>query len=288
MTGERGSAPRNKPVERSVAVPGYGEPPEAYVPAGRHPQGRRKSVLAEFLLVLVQALVIATCVRTFAFQSFNIPSGSLVPTLLVGDYVFVSKYAYGYSKYSFPFDLIDFKGRIWASEPKRGDIAVFHNGRDGGKDYIKRVIGLPGDRIRMTDAVLFINDVPVKKDLIGSIETDKPNHVLRKVPQYRETLPNGVSYRTIEVENGRGYLSNTGEYLVPAGNYFMMGDNREDSQDSRVPSRVGFVPLENFIGRAEMVYFSSDAATDDNGEPLRGAKSIFSSTIRWERLFQGL
>ena len=272
-----------KPLEISAPLPGFGD-----VAREVRTERRRKGFALEFIIVLVQALLIATAVRTFAFQSFNIPSGSLVPTLLVGDYVFVSKYSYGYSKYSFPFDAIDFRGRLWGSTPKRGEIAVFHNSRDNGKDYIKRVIGLPGDRIRMTDAVLYINDTPVKKELIGRFETDKPNHVFRRVPRYRETLPNGVSYTTIEVENGRGYLSNTEEFVVPEGNYFMMGDNREDSQDSRVPSKVGFVPLENFIGRAEMVYFSLDGAVDDNGVPVTGLKSLFAGHVRWDRLFQSL
>ncbi len=229
---------------------------------------------------MVQATIIALVVRSFLFQSFNIPSGSLVPTLLVGDYVFVSKYAYGYSKHSFPFSFVNFAGRVLGSDPKRGDIAVFHNDKDMGKDYIKRVIGLPNDSIQMRDGVLFINDVAVKKERIGTFETDKPDRIMRKVPQYRETLPNGVSYTTIEIESGRGYLSHTGVFNVPAGHYFMMGDNREDSQDSRVPSKVGFVPIENFIGRAEMVYFSADT-----GEQ-RGVFAVLNpSNIRWDRVF---
>jgi signal peptidase I len=255
---------------------------------GRKTGRKNRGVLAEFLIVLVQATVIALVVRTFLFQSFNIPSGSLIPTLLVGDYVFVSKYAYGYSKYSFPFNFIDFNGRVLGSEPKRGEIAVFHNTKDQGKDYIKRVIGLPGDRIQMKEAVLYINDVAVKKERIGDFETDKPSRVLRKVPSYRETLPNGISYTIIEVDSGRGYLSHTAEYTVPAGHYFMMGDNREDSQDSRVPSKVGFVPIENFVGRAEMIYFSVNAGIDGRGEQEGILSSILSSNVRWGRMFKGV
>ncbi len=234
---------------------------------------------------MVQATIIALVVRSFLFQSFNIPSGSLVPTLLVGDYVFVSKYAYGYSKHSFPFSFINFEGRVLGSDPKRGDIAVFHNDKDQGKDYIKRVIGLPGDSIQMRDGVLFINDVAVKKERIGTFETDKPDRVLRKVPRFRETLPNGVSYTTIEVDSGRGYLSHTGIFNVPSGQYFMMGDNREDSQDSRVPSKVGFVPLENFVGRAEMIYFSVDGGIDERGNQKGFLSVLNPNNIRWERVF---
>jgi signal peptidase I len=246
---------------------------------------KQRGLLADFLIVMVQATIIALVVRSFLFQSFNIPSGSLVPTLLVGDYVFVSKYAYGYSKHSFPFSFINFEGRILGSAPKRGDIAVFHNDKDQGKDYIKRVIGLPGDAIQMRDGTLFINDVAVKKERIGTFETDKPDRVMRKVPQYRETLPNGVSYTTIEVDNGRGYLSHTGVFNVPAGHYFMMGDNREDSQDSRVPSQVGFVAIDKFIGRAEMIYFSVDSGVDERGRPKSSFAALNPKNIRWERVF---
>ncbi len=243
-----------------------------------------RTFFAELVIVLAQATLIALVVRSFLFQSFNIPSGSLVPTLQVGDYVFVSKYAYGYSKYSFPFNIINFSGRVLQSAPKRGDIVVFHNDKDEGKDYIKRVIGLPGDSIQMKDAVLYINNVVVKKERIDDYEIDKPDHIMRKVPRYKETLPNGVSYNTLEVENGGGYLSHTAVYNVPQGQYFMMGDNREDSQDSRVPSKVGFVPLENIIGRAEIVYFSSDTDIDEHGEAKSLFSSLFALHVRWERI----
>jgi signal peptidase I len=246
---------------------------------------KQRGFIADFLIVMVQATIIALVVRSFLFQSFNIPSGSLVPTLLVGDYVFVSKYAYGYSKHSFPFSFINFEGRVLGANPKRGDIAVFHNDKDQGKDYIKRVIGLPGDAIQMRDGVLFINDVAVKKERVGTFETDKPDRILRKVPRYVETLPNGVSYTTIEVDNGRGYLSHTGVFNVPAGHYFMMGDNREDSQDSRVPSQVGFVPIDNFIGRAEMVYFSVDSGIDERGYQKSSFAALNPNNIRWDRIF---
>ncbi len=251
-------------------------------------ENRRYGWLKDLVIIFLQAFVILMVVHVFLFQRFNIPSGSLVPTLLVGDYVLVSKYSYGYSKYSFPFTPFNFSGRIFGSDPKRGDIAVFHNDRDSGLDYIKRVIGLPGDRIQMVDDVLHINGQPVKKERLEDFETDKPNRILRKVPRYRETLPNGVSYTTIEVDSGRGYLSHTGIFDVPAGHYFMMGDNREDSQDSRVPSRVGFVPVENFIGRAEMTYFSADTGVDDRGRPNPLLSSLATARIRWDRMFRGV
>ena len=209
--------------------------------------------LGETITVIVQALVIALVFRTFLFQPFSIPSGSMVPTLLKGDYLLVSKFSYGYSKYSFPFSPDLFDGRIFASEPERGDIAVFRLPSNPRLDYIKRVVGLPGDRIQMREGELFINDIPVPREPAGvHIEANtfgEPS----EIPVYRETLPNGVSYDTLD-SNPRSGGDNTPEFIVPAGHYFMMGDNRDNSLDSRF--EVGMVPFENFVGRARIIFFS--------------------------------
>ena len=209
----------------------------------------------ETVKVVVQALLIALVIRTLLFQPFNIPSGSLIPTLLIGDYLFVSKYTYGYSKHSIPFSPPLFNGRIWAAEPKRGDIAVFKLPSDNSTDYIKRVIGLPGDRIQMIDGILHINNTAVKRERVADfITTDAWGRTTPAI-QYRETLPNGVSHLIIEREGDTGTFDNTGVFLVPPGHFFMMGDNRDNSLDSRDRS-VGFVPFENFVGRAEIIFFS--------------------------------
>jgi signal peptidase I len=209
----------------------------------------------ETVKIIIQALLLALIVRTFLFQPFNIPSGSMKATLLVGDYLFVSKYSYGYSRYSFPVGLGFFSGRVWAEEPVRGDIAVFKLPRDGQTDYIKRVIGLPGDRIQMIDGVLHINGEAVKREKVDDyVETDAYGQTT-SVARYRETLPNGVSYLTLDLDPN-GLEDNTPVYEVPAGHFFMMGDNRDNSTDSRVLSAVGYVPFENFVGRAEIIFFS--------------------------------
>ena len=220
--------------------------------------------------VIVQALLIAFFVRTFLYQPFNIPSNSMYPTLKQGDYLFVSKLSYGYGKYSFDFAFgamgktwisccpIDFPGRaVFADTPKRGDVAVFKLPTDTKIDYIKRVIGLPGDHIQMKDGVLFINGEAVKKEPVEDYvdtdaESDKPGH---PILQYEETLPNGVKYRVLD-ENPNGESDNTIEYVVPAEHYFMMGDNRDNSEDSRFLDHVGYVPIENYVGRADIIFFS--------------------------------
>src|SRR5438874_597599 len=183
-------------------------------------EGKRKEGgLAETTRVVLQALLIALVIRTLLFAPFNIPSGSMKPTLLIGDYLFVSQYSYGYSHYSLPFSPPLFSGRIFASEPVRGDVVVFRLPKDDSIDYIKRVIGLPGDRIQMIDGLLHINGVAVKRERVGDFVDDETG---RPVRRWRETLPNGVSYETLDLEDN-GYLDNTQEYVVPPGHFFMMG-----------------------------------------------------------------
>ena len=209
--------------------------------------------IGEIISVVVQALLIALVFRTFLFQPFSIPTGSMTPTLLVGDYLLVSKFSYGYSRYSLPGspDIID--GRVFASEPERGDIAVFRLPRDPKLDYIKRVIGLPGDTIQMRGGRLFINDEPVERERTAVYVDEASFRGAVEIPVYRETLPNGVSYDTLDA-NPNGPGDNTEAFAVPEGHYFMMGDNRDNSADSRF--EVGMVPFENFVGRARIIFFS--------------------------------
>ena len=230
----------------------------ARVDTGAKIRTKDEGGLLETVKVIVQALLIALVVRTLLFQPFNIPSGSLVPTLLVGDYLFVSKYSYGYSKHSMPFSPPLFDGRIWASEPQRGDIAVFKLPKDNSTDYHKRVIGLPGDKIQVVEGVLQVNGKAVQRKRVEDYRTTDPYGRTVSVPQYDETLPNGVTHRVIERDGDHGYWDNTVVYTVPPGHFFMMGDNRDNSTDSRDESSVGFVPFENFVGRAEVIFFSID------------------------------
>ena len=234
--------------------------------------------MVETVRVIVHALIIALVIRTFLFQPFNIPSGSMKATLLVGDYLFVSKYSYGYSHYSFPFSPPLFSGRIFGSEPDRGDIVVFRLPKDDSVDYIKRVIGLPGDRIQMIQGLLHINGQPVKRERIEDfIETEETERATR-VKRWKETLPNGVSYTTLDLID-TGFYDNTQEYVVPAGQYFMMGDNRDNSTDSRVLSQVGYVPFQNLVGRAQLIFFSLA-----EGERVWQIW-LWPWTIRWNWLF---
>ena len=238
---------------------------------------KRKEGFGETIRVVVQALLIALVIRTVLFQPFNIPSGSMKGTLLVGDYLFVSQFSYGYSHYSLPLSLPLFSGRIFASPPERGDVVVFRLPKDDTTDYIKRVIGLPGDRIQMIDGRLHINGVAVKRERVSDFIDDEDG-TSERVRRWRETLPNGVSYETLDLQEN-GFLDNTEEYVVPSGHYFMMGDNRDNSADSRVLSAVGYVPFENLIGKAQVIFFSIG-----DGEPAWHLWS-WPFSVRWSRLF---
>ena len=238
--------------------------------------------LLENIKTIVYAGLIAVGIRTVAFEPFNIPSGSMKETLLIGDYLFVSKFSYGYSRFSFPFSPDLFSGRIWGAEPTRGDVAVFKLPRDNSTDYIKRVIGLPGDEIQMKNGQLFINGQAVPKVPAGEFVTREDGVAQRHIPVFEETLPNGVKYKVLDSDPDGPY-DNTGVYKVPPGHYFMMGDNRDNSTDSRVRSAVGFVPFENFIGRAEIIFFS--AKVDDPDALRWWSPWTWPFDIRWNRFF---
>ena len=235
------------------------------------------------LRLVVEVLLIAWVIRSLVFAPFNIPSGSMLPALFIGDYVLVAKWPYGYSRYSFPWSFPAFEGRIFDRLPKRGDVVVFRvPGRED--DYIKRVVGLPGDTIAIRDGMLIINGQPVPRQAEGTFAMPvSPNSPCRVVagatqmmgrtqsgepaclyPVYRETLPGGRSYRVIDqVENPRA--DDVAPTTVPAGHLFLMGDNRDDSLDSRysiAEGGIGFVPTENLIGRATTLFWSTDGSVD--------------------------
>jgi signal peptidase I len=239
---------------------------------------RNEGGLGEFIRLLIHAGIIALVIRTFFFQPFNIPSGSMKATLLVGDYLFVSKYSYGYSHYSLPLSPNIFSGRIGAfSKPERGDIVVFRLPKDDSTDYIKRVIGLPGDKVQMIDGVLHINGQPTKRERVEDFIDEEEGRRTTRVRRWRETLPNGVSYTTLDLPYNL-QSDNTEIYEVPPDNYFMMGDNRHNSTDSRFP-QVGFVPFENFVGRAQLIFFS----VHEGERAWEIWRWPFS--VRWSRLF---
>jgi len=222
-------------------------------------------------------LIIALWSRTVAYEPFNIPSGAMKPTLLGGDYLYVSKYAYGYSKHSLPFSLPLFDGRIFGSLPERGDIATFKLPSDNRTDYIKRVVGLPGDELQVIDGVLHVNGEAAARVRIEDFSDDDGTSN-GAIPRYRETLPNGRSFDVLDLMV-HGSLDNTKVYVVPEGHVFAMGDNRDNSLDSRVDG-VGFIPIENLVGRAEIIYLST------NGSARIWEIWNWPDTIRFRRLLR--
>jgi signal peptidase I len=239
-------------ADESARPPGQ---PEDVAKAPAKPAKKQESWL-EVVKTIVYALLIAGVIRSFLFQPFNIPSGSMEGTLLIGDYLFVSKAAYGYSEYSLPFAFLPFHGRFFASQPHRGDVVVFKYPGDNSTDYIKRLIGLPGDRIQMKNGVLWLNGKPVPKTRVADYVEDLGGYQ-HHVSQYQETLPNGVKYDVLD-RDPNGALDNTPVFVVPEGHYFMMGDNRDNSADSRAD--VGYVPFDNLVGKAEVIFFSTNGS----------------------------
>lgn len=204
------------------------------------------------------ALLLAVTFRSCAYEPFHIPSGSMKSNLLVGDYLFVSKFSYGYSRYSFPFGFPFFKGRILErGKPKRGDVIVFRLPRNPRIDYIKRVVGMPGDTVQVKGGILHINGTPLPREPVDTYLDDEIPSNVKSIPRLHETLPEGKTISILK-ELSKGPADNTPVYKVPPGHYFFMGDNRDNSRDSRYLREVGYVPEENLVGRAEFIFFSTD------------------------------
>jgi signal peptidase I len=281
--------------------------PGAHVAPNAKPQQRRQAGqhmaskadkgegIFETIKTIVYALLIAGIFRTLFFQPFWIPSGSMKDTLLIGDFLFVNKMAYGYSRYSCPFSMCPISGRILASDPQRGDVVVFRHPVNGS-DFIKRLVGLPGDTIQVKDGLLYINGTAVKVEADGTFdEVYEPQGPVGNLPRcenapvgqgatctkdrFIETLPNGVKHDILNIDKN-GFADNTPVFTVPAGQYFFMGDNRDNSEDSRFSQAVGgvgFVPVENLIGRADRIMFSA-----------AGRSLFFFWTWRADRFFKAI
>lgn len=230
-------------------------------PAARSSDWKAIVVLILMIPVLWSPLILF---RFVLYQPFNIPSGSMTPALMVGDYVLAAKYPYGYGRYSLPFASSWISGRILAADPEYGDIVVFRTAKDSAADYVKRVVGLPGDRIQMRQGRLILNDRPVTRVALPEVLAGSTCGVDdgATVKRWRETLPNGASYVTHDcVENG--YLDDTNVFTVPPGHFFVLGDNRDNSTDSRMASTFGFVPMDNLVGKVTRIVWS----LDEDGEP---------------------
>jgi len=215
-----------------------------------------KKIILENIKTLFYALIIAIIIRSFLFQPFYIPSSSMEPNLLIGDRIFVSKYSYGYSRHSLPFSPRIFKNRILEKKPEVGDVIVFKTPADDRTDYVKRLIGLPGDKIQILKNDLYINDIKIKKEKIDNLFEITCGDTVIDVNFYEETLLNGKKY--ISVYRKEGSMVNTDEYIVPENKYFFMGDNRDCSKDSRFLASVGYVSYDNLVGKAKIIFFSNN------------------------------
>ena len=229
-----------------------------------------KDKIIDNIKTIIFALIIALIIRTFLFQPFYIPSASMEPNLLIGDRLFVTKYSYGYSKHSFPFSIPLVKEKIFKSMPKRGDVIVFKTPYDNRTDYIKRLIGLPGDKIQIINGDLFINNVQIIKTKIKKNFKISCGNEILDVDVVKEKMPNGVEY--IAAYQKEGSIMNTSQYVVPESHYFFMGDNRDCSKDSRFLSSVGYVNEINLVGKARILFFSSDKS-----------KGSFFNILKWNQ-----
>ena len=238
-----------------------------------------KNLIIDNLKTLFYALILAIIIRSFFFQPFYIPSSSMEPNLLIGDRLFVSKFSYGYSRHSLPFSPKIFKNRIFENEPEVGDVIVFKTPFDNRTDYIKRLIGMPGDKIQIINQDLYINDIKIKKKKIENLFSVNCGSELIDVNFYEEILPNGKKH--ISVYRKAGTMINSDEYVVPKNHYFFMGDNRDCSKDSRYLSSVGYVEFNNLVGKAQIIFFSNNK---ENGSFYKFWK--WGESLRTSRFFK--
>ncbi len=239
-------------------------------------KGKKNSIFGNLKSIFI-AIFIALLIRSFIFEPFNIPSGSMKPNLLVGDFIFVSKYSYGFSKHSLPFSIPLIPGKIFSNTPERGDVVVFKTPENNRTDYIKRVIGLPGDKIEIKNGIIFINGSEIlRKKLNDFIDTDNKTSN-KRVRMYNEYFFN-KEINILDITDN-GIADNTQLFNVPQNHFFVMGDNRDNSQDSRFISTVGFIPYENLVGKAQFIFFSLE-----NARFLQIWK--WPNSIRYERIFQ--
>tara|TARA_B100001248_G_C27281480_1_gene407960 strand:- start:66 stop:800 length:735 start_codon:yes stop_codon:yes gene_type:complete len=240
-----------------------------------------KKFLKENLKTLIYALIIAVIIRSLIIQPFYIPSSSMEPNLLVGDRLFVTKYSYGYSKHSFPFSPPIFQNRFFFKEPERGDVIVFKTPADNRTDYIKRLVGLPGDKIQFIDSNLYLNSIEIFKSRLSENDVIYCGDRKIEVFTFDEKLPNGKKYKTVYLKNFS--FENSDIFTVPEEHYFFLGDNRDCSKDSRFLTSVGYVHRDNLVGKAQFIFFSSD----------RSIGSIFAfwrwnKSIRFDRFFKNI